>query len=90
MSSPSYTEDLLEKLRALPEDKLAEVIDFVEFLRDKQLRTGATLEERLRIAADARLLVLPEKGATRSSTTDKPPIVVPGTPASKIVVDDRR
>jgi hypothetical protein len=33
MSSPSYTKDLLDKIRALPEDKIAEVADFVEFLR---------------------------------------------------------
>jgi hypothetical protein len=33
MGSPSYTQDLLDKIRALPEDKIAEVADFVEFLR---------------------------------------------------------
>jgi hypothetical protein len=33
MPSPSYTQDLLDKIRALPEDKIAEVADFVEFLR---------------------------------------------------------
>jgi hypothetical protein len=33
MSSPSDTQDLLDKIRALPEDKIAEVADFVEFLR---------------------------------------------------------
>lgn len=32
MPSPSYTQDLLDKIRALPEDKIAEVADFVEFL----------------------------------------------------------
>jgi hypothetical protein len=35
MASPSYTQDLLDKIRALPEDKIAEVADFVEFLRFK-------------------------------------------------------
>lgn len=33
MPSPSYTQDLLDKIRALPEDKIAEVARFVEFLR---------------------------------------------------------
>lgn len=35
MASPSYTQDLLDKIRALPEDKIAEVADFVEFLRQR-------------------------------------------------------
>ena len=35
MPSPSYTKDLLDKIRALPDDKIAEVADFVEFLRLK-------------------------------------------------------
>lgn len=90
MPSPSYTQDLLEKLRALPEDKLAEVVDFVDFLRHRQSRTGTTLEERLRIAADAGLLVLPAPGATRLSTDDAPPVAVSGKPASEIVIEDRR
>lgn len=35
MPSPSYTQDLIDKIRALPEDKIAEVADFVEFLKLK-------------------------------------------------------
>jgi hypothetical protein len=35
MPSPSYTQDLLDKIRALPDDKIAEVADFVEFLKLK-------------------------------------------------------
>jgi len=46
MPSPSYTQDLLEKIRALPEDKIAEVADFVEFLRlrteEQQASTSVT------------------------------------------------
>lgn len=30
MPSPSYTQDLLDKIKALPDDKIAEVADFVE------------------------------------------------------------
>ena len=90
MPSPSYTKDLLDKLRSLPEDKLAEVIDFVDFLRDRQARTGTTREERLRIAADAGILVLPKPGAQRSSVRELPPAVVPGKPASEMVIEDRR
>lgn len=33
MPSPTSAQDLLEKIRTLPEDKIAEVADFVEFLR---------------------------------------------------------
>ena len=90
MPSPSYTQDLLDKIRALPDDKITEVIDFVDFLRDRQARTGTTREERLRIAADAGLLVLPTPGAKRSSTAEVPPIAVPGKPASEMVIEDRR
>ena len=35
MASPSDTQDLLEKIRALPDDKIAEVVDFVDFLRGR-------------------------------------------------------
>jgi hypothetical protein len=41
MGSPSYTQDLLEKIRALPADKIAEVADFVEFLRSRQEELNA-------------------------------------------------
>lgn len=40
MPSPSDTQDLLDKIRALPEDKIAEVIDFVEFLQLKASEQG--------------------------------------------------
>lgn len=90
MPSASYTQDLLEKLRALPEDKLAEVIDFVDFLRERHARTGSSREERLRIAAAAGLITLPEPGHQRSSVRDLPPAVVPGKPASEMVIEDRR
>jgi hypothetical protein len=46
MPSPSYTQDLLDKIRSLPEDKIAEVADFVEFLRlrteEQQATTAVT------------------------------------------------
>ena len=46
MPSPSYTQDLLDKIRALPDDKIAEVADFVEFLKlkadEQQLAHAAT------------------------------------------------
>lgn len=46
MPSPSYTQDLLDKIRALPDDKIAEVADFVEFLKlktdEQQLTHAAT------------------------------------------------
>lgn len=90
MPSPSYTQDLLEKLRALPDDKLAEVVDFVDFLRDRQARTESTTEERLRSAVAAGLITPPEPGRQRSSVTDTPPVAVPGRPLSEIVLEDRR
>jgi hypothetical protein len=46
MPSPSYTQDLLDKIRALPADKIAEVADFVEFLKlktdEQQAATAVT------------------------------------------------
>ena len=90
MASPSYTQDLLEKIRDLPDDKIAEVADFVEFLRERQARIETTREQRLRVAAQAGILVPPKPGAQRSSVRDLPPAVVPGKPASEIVIEDRR
>ena len=90
MPSPSYTQDLLDKIRALPDDKIAEIVDFVEFLRHQQQRTAGTLEERLRAAADAGLIMPPEPGRQRSSIIDTPPVSVPGRPMSEIVIEDRR
>jgi hypothetical protein len=90
MPSPSYTQDLLDKLRALPDDKLAEVVDFVEFLGERHARTGSTRDERLRIAAATGLLALPASGTTRSTTAHAPPVAVPGKLASEIVIEDRR
>jgi hypothetical protein len=90
MPSPSYTQDLLDKIRALPDDKIAEVADFVEFLKLKQQRTAATIDERLRAAVEAGLITPPEPGRQRSSVTDTPPVSVPGRPLSEIVIEDRR
>jgi hypothetical protein len=45
MASPSYTQDLLDKILTLPDDKIAEVADFIEFLKlktDEQQLTRAT------------------------------------------------
>ena len=36
MSAKRREQDLMEKIRRLPEDKLAEVEDFVDFLRQRQ------------------------------------------------------
>jgi hypothetical protein len=33
MASPNYTEELFDKIRSLPDDKIEEVADFVDFLR---------------------------------------------------------
>jgi len=90
MASPSYTQDLLDKIRALPDDKIAQVADFVEFLKLKHQQAAATLDERLRVAVEAGLITPPEPGAQRSSVTDTPPISVPGRPLSEIVLEDRR
>ena len=39
MASPIRAETLIEKLQDLPADKLVEVEDFVDFLRDRQRRS---------------------------------------------------
>ena len=65
-------------------------IDFVDFLRERQARTGSTREERLRIAAAAGLIALPKPGHQRSSVDELPPVVVPGKPVSEMVIEDRR
>jgi hypothetical protein len=91
MTQPARkSEDLLEKIRELSPDKLAEVEDFIDFLREKQRRTANTPEERLRIAAEAGLITPPEPGHKRSSISEAPPVSVPGRPMSEIALEDRR
>jgi len=36
MGNPLQEQDLFEKIRALPEEKVAEVADFVDFLRHRE------------------------------------------------------
>jgi erythromycin esterase-like protein len=54
MGNPLREQDLFEKIRTLPEEKVAEVEDFVDFLRsreeDRQLVQAASLlsEDALR------------------------------------------
>ena len=90
MASPSYTQDLLEKIRALPDDKIAEVVDFVDFLRARLGQTEGRRDDRLQAAIDAGVIVPPRSGVHRSSPTELPPIAVPGKPASEMVIEDRR
>jgi hypothetical protein len=90
MASPSYTQDLLDKIRALPDDKIAEVVDFVDFLHARRGRSAGTRDERLQAAIDAGVIVPPKPGAQRFSTTEVPPVAVSGKPASEMVIEDRR
>ena len=90
MASPSYTQDLLEKIRALPDDKIAEVVDFVDFLRARLGQTEGRRDDRLQAAIDAGVIVPPRSGVHRSSPTELPPVAVPGKPASEMVIEDRR
>jgi hypothetical protein len=68
------TKSLMDKLRELPAEKLAEIEAFIDWLRARQ--------RALNKAAEAR--------DSRSSATETPPVEVPGTPASAIVLKDRR
>jgi hypothetical protein len=90
MASPSYTRQLLEKIKALPPDKISEVEDFVDFLHTRPKQVGETEQQRLRLAVDAGLITPPEPGHQRSSVTDTPPVCIPGKPLSEIVREDRR
>jgi hypothetical protein len=90
MASPSYTQDLLDKIRALPEDKIAEVVDFVDFLHARRSNAAAAIDELEARAAASGLLRLPDPHARKLSTTEAPPVRVGGKPASEIVLEDRR
>lgn len=91
MSLPAQkSEELLDKIRELSPDKLVEVEDFIDFLREKQRRTASSPEERLRIAAEAGLISAPEPGRKLSSISEAPPAAVPGKPLSEIALEDRR
>jgi hypothetical protein len=90
MASQSDTQDLLEKIRSLPDDKIAEVVDFVDFLRARIGSAEGNRRARLQAAYDAGALIPPKPGAIRTSTTELPPAVIPGQPASEMVIEDRR
>jgi hypothetical protein len=91
MTSPSYTEDLLDRIRTLPDDKIAEVADFVEFLHARRQQQAApALDELEARAVTAGLLRMPDSQARMRSTADAPPIQVGGRPASEIALEDRR
>ena len=50
MGNPLQEQDLFEKIRALPEEKVAEVADFVDFLRHREndrslVQTASRLSE---------------------------------------------
>jgi hypothetical protein len=90
MAPSSRAETLLEKIHDLPADKLVEIEDFVDILRQRQQRNLASPEERLRHAADTGRLTPPTAGHQRSSITTVRPVAVPGRPASEMVLEDRR
>jgi hypothetical protein len=90
MAPSSRAETLLEKIHDLPADKLVEVENFVDFLRQKPQRNVSSPEERLRHAADTGRLTPPAAGHQRSSISTVRPVAVPGRPASELVVEDRR
>jgi hypothetical protein len=83
-------QSLLDKLRDLPREKLAEVEDYVDFLRERQRIAAKDVDARLREAARAGRITLPAPGSKLSSVIDHPPIKIPGTPLSEIVIRDRR
>jgi hypothetical protein len=72
------TKSLIDKLHELPAETLAEIEAFIDSLRDRQ----RVVHKRLREAAHSK--------GSRSSVTETPPVVVPGTPGSEIVLKDRR
>lgn len=90
MASAADAQSLFDKLRDLPSDKLAEVEDFVDFLRQKQQRAKAIPNDQLRAAVDAGHIIAPVRGRERSSVSQVPPAIIPGTPPSEIVLRDRR
>jgi hypothetical protein len=90
MPSSSSAEALLQKLLDLPAGRLAEVEDFVDFLRDKEHRRASSPEARLRAAMEAGNITPSEPGHIRSSVKDVPPVAIPGKPASEMVIEDRR
>lgn len=77
-------QSLLDKLLELPPEKLAEIEDFIDFLREREHREP--LVEAIRRGR----IVPPAMGGLRSSVAASPPVVVPGTPASEIALKDRR
>lgn len=89
MTSATHTQTLIDKLRELPREQLAEIEDFVDFLRQRH-SAGRTSRERLSDAIDAGRVAAPAAGCERSSVSNAPPVTVPGTPPSEIVLRDRR
>lgn len=90
MTATAQVDDLLDKLRRLSTEQLAEVATFVDFLTDRQRKVLGGVHERLREAARAGRIMPPSEASRLSSVIDHPPVVVPGKPASEIVIEDRR
>lgn len=66
MSLPGTAEALLEKLRDLPAGKLAEVEDFVDFLRERERRAAVSHAKRLQTAAESGQITPVTPGLERS------------------------
>lgn len=90
MSLPGTAEALLEKLRDLPAGKLAEVEDFVDFLRERERRAAVSHAKRLQTAAESGQITPVTPGLERSLVKDVPPVDIPGKPLSEMVLEDRR
>ncbi len=90
LMASNRAETLIEKLHDLPADKLVEVEDFVDFLRERQRRNVDSQEERLRQAEEAGQITPTAPGRERSSVKDVPPVDIPGRPLSEMVIEDRR
>jgi len=95
MPKHAPAQNLFDKIRMLPPDKITEVEDFVDFLRMKSeellaKRAVNELDDREAQAAAAGLIKLPDPHARRLSTSEAPPVQVGGKPASEIVLEDRR
>lgn len=45
MSTKEYAEQIIDNLLILPEDKLIEVFDFVQFLKERLPKQGISLEQ---------------------------------------------
>jgi len=95
MSNHNQEQSLLEKLRTLPPEKIAEVEDFVDFLYQRTQKEVAVDEQNREQQFQQRLFELGLITEVKPPITDftpyqnRQPVEVQDKPTSQVIIEDR-